>query len=250
MTFEAIQAIGAVLQHAQGPLTVSQVQAAVVGRTNAAGAKRFAGELRKLLVEQPALPGIHAWPKYGVSQVYCSRPLRSCVEEALLRAVEREPLTVPKGAKAVRKALRLISDTRALTEVRAVGRDLAATKQLLLFAATRQSPIFVSWIWLKAQAPADSPPGTLESVLPGVVQRLQPGAGNFVRVDRLRNAPEVRAVLDKAVIRLADTRQLVLARYDGPRPVPDQGKCDYVEDESGELFIGVALPRMERVDER
>jgi hypothetical protein len=250
MTFESIQDVRSVLQHAQGPMTASQVQAAVVGRTNVAGAKRFAGELRKLLAEQPALPEIHVWPKYGVSQVYCSRPLRSLVEGALLRALEREPLTVPKGAKAVRKALRLISETRALTEVRAAGRDLAASKQLLLFAATRQSPILVSWVWLKAQAPAESPSEALEWMLPGVVQRLQPGAGNYVRVDRLRNAPEVRAVLDKAVIRLADRRQLVLARYDGPQPVPDDEKWDYVEDERGELFAGVALPRMERADER
>ena len=249
MTSASIQDIGAVLQNAQGPLTVNQVHAAVIGRTSSADVKRFAGELKKLLAEQPALPGIHMWPKYGTSQVYCSRPLRSCLEVALLRALEREPLTVPKGAKAVRKALRLISETRALSEVRAAGRDLAATKRLLLFAATRQSPVFVSWVWLKAQAPADSPSAMLESVLPGVVQRLQPGPGNFVRVDRLRNAPEVRAVLDRAVIRLADARQLVLARYDGPRPVPDNEKSDYLEDERGELFAGVALPRMERVDE-
>ncbi len=250
MTHESIRDIGAILECAQGPLTVSQVQAAVAGRVNAAGARRFAGELRKLLAEQPALPGIHAWPKYGVSQVYCSRPLRVCVVEALLRALEREPLTVPKGAKAVRKALRLISETRALSEVRAAGRDLAATKQLLVFAATRQSPIFVSWAWLKEQAPADSPTAALESVLPAVVQRLQPGAGNYVRVDRLRNTPEVRAVLDRAVIRLADTRQLVLARYDGPRPVANGEESDYVEDERGELFAGVALPRTERVDQQ
>jgi hypothetical protein len=249
MTFESIEAVGAVLQRAQGPLTVNQVQAAVVGRTNAAGAKRFAGELRKLLVDQPSLPGIHMWPKYGVSQVYCSRPLRACAEEALLRALEREPLTLPKGATAVRKALRLISEARALSEVRAATRDLAAAKQLLLFAATRQSPILVSWVWLKAQAPADSASAMLETVLPGVVQRLQPGVGNFVRVDRLRNSPEIRAFLDRAVIHLADTRALVLARYDGPRPVPDEEKCDYVEDQSGELFIGVALPRREGVDE-
>jgi hypothetical protein len=80
------------------------------------------------------------------------------------------------------------------------------------------------------------------------VQRLQPGAGNYVRVDRLRSAPEVRAALDRAVIHLADMRALVLARYDGPRPVPDDEKWGYVEDDRGELFIGVALPRLERVD--
>jgi hypothetical protein len=59
----------------------------------------------------------------------------------------------------------------------------------------------------------------------------------------------VRAAFDTAVIHLADKRQLVLARYDGPRPVPDEEKWEYVEDDRGELFIGVALPRIERVDE-
>jgi hypothetical protein len=230
-------------------MTASQIQAAVAGRANAAAAKRFASELKKLVAEQPAPPGIYAWPKYGASQVYCSRPLRPCVEEALLRALEREPLTIPNGAKAVRKALRFVGEKRALAEVRAAGRDLAATKQLLVFAATRQSPIFVSWAWLKAQAPGELSSETLERALPAVVQRLQPGAANYVRVDRLRNAAEVRAAFDKAVINLADKRQLVLARYDGPRPVPDDEKWGYVEDDRGELFIGVALPRLERVDE-
>jgi hypothetical protein len=51
------------------------------------------------------------------------------------------------------------------------------------------------------------------------------------------------------VIHLADTRQLVLARYDGPRPVPDEEKWNYVEDDKGELFIGVALPRIEKAGE-
>jgi hypothetical protein len=230
-------------------MTVSRLHAAVEGRASATGAKRFDGELRKLLAEQPALPGIHAWPKYGRSQVYCGRPLRACAEEALLGALEREPLTVPKAAKAVRKALRFISEARALAEVRVAGRDLAAAKQVLQFAATRQSPIYVSWVWLKAQGPADSSSQSLERTLPGVVQRLQPGASNYVRVDRLRNTPEVRTVLDQSVIHLADTRQLVLARYDGPRPVPDEEKWNYVEDDKGELFIGVALPRIEKAGE-
>jgi hypothetical protein len=230
-------------------MTASQLQAAVEGRANAAGAKRFASELKKVVADGPAIPGIYAWPKYGASQVYCSRPLRSCVEEALLVALEREPQTIPKAAKAVRKALRFVGEKRASGEVRAAGRDLATSKQLLVFAATRQSPIFVSWAWLKAQAPGELSPGTLERALPAVVQRLQPGAGNYVRADRLRNAAEVRAVFDKAVIHLADNRQLVLARYDGPRPVPDEEKWEYVEDDRGELFIGVALPRIERVDE-
>jgi hypothetical protein len=249
MTLEEIQTIGVALLRAQKPMTASQLQAAVDGRANTARAKRFASELKKLAVAEPAIPGIRAWPKYGASQVYCSRPLRACVEEALLRALEREPLTIPKGAKAVRKALRLVGEKRCSAEVRAAGRDLAASKQLLVFAATRQSPIFVSWAWLKAQAPSQLPSHSLETTLLGVVRRLQPGAGNYVRVDRLRNAPEVRAALDRAAIQLADKRELVLARYDGPRPVPDEEKWEYVEDDRGELFIGVALPRIERVDE-
>jgi hypothetical protein len=36
---------------------------------------------------------------------------------------------------------------------------------------------------------------------------------------------------------------LVLAKYDGPRPVPDDQKWIYVEDQRGELFIGVAISR-------
>jgi hypothetical protein len=62
-------------------------------------------------------------------------------------------------------------------------------------------------------------------------------------VDQLRLAPEIRTIFDKAVIELADRREVVLAHFDGPYPVSADQKWNYVEDDKGELFIGVALPR-------
>ena len=83
----------------------------------------------------------------------------------------------------------------------------------------------------------------LASVIPRFVARLQQGPGNYVRVDHLRSVPEIRTIFDKTVIELADRRQLVLAHFDGPYPVPEDQKWIYVEDGTGELFIGVALLR-------
>ena len=75
------------------------------------------------------------------------------------------------------------------------------------------------------------------------VTRLQPGPGNYVRVDQLRQSPETRRLFDTAVIALADQGNLELAPYGGPRPEAEEERSRYVEDATGQLFIGVALPR-------
>lgn len=85
--------------------------------------------------------------------------------------------------------------------------------------------------------------GALASAIPAVVERLQSGLGNYVRVDHLRKAPEVRADLDRAVIQLARAGKLVLGRYEGPRPVPEDEEWAYIPGEGRDLFISVALPR-------
>jgi hypothetical protein len=66
-----------------------------------------------------------------------------------------------------------------------------------------------------------------------------------VRIDHLRNAPELLNPVDRAAIDLAEKGRLVLARYDGPRPVADEDKWRYIEDEQGDLFIGLAIRRVQ-----
>ncbi len=239
-----MQDVARVLERAPAPMKVAKIAEALGLKANSAKAKRFPGELRKLLAEQPESPGIYVWPKYGPSQVYCGRPLRSCVEEALLRVLDTEPLTVAKAVEAVRKALRLLSEKPALTEVRAAARELASSKRIVAIFLNRQTAKYLSHAWMARQIPPAARDTPIAAMIPAIVERLQTARGNYVRVDRLRNAPELRGLVDRAVIQLADAGELVLARYDGPRPDEDK-EWLYVKDNDGERFIGVALPRFQ-----
>ena len=107
-------------------------------------------------------------------------------------------------------------------------------------------------------AQAEGGEGSLRAVIPEVIARMQSGPGNYVRVDHLRMAPEIQAIFDKAAIELARAGKLVLGRYDGPRPIPEEDYHAYIhhripenvrglgphsERDEEDLFIGVALPR-------
>jgi hypothetical protein len=272
MTPEILLAAQAAVQRGNGPMTISRIRTEVarVIKTRIKTASEtpvkmpsatlFAQQLKEAFAGPPEQLGVYSWPKHGSSWIYCNRSLRTCIEEALLRALDREPLTAPKAAKAVRKALKYISETLALAEVKAAARELVASQQIVPVAPNRQCVMYLSRNWMAGQAvpPSAAVPasgtvspsgnGSVSSLIPAIVERLQPGPGNYVRVGLLRNAPEIRGLVDSAVIQLADAGKLVLARYDGPRPVPDPDKWIYVEDERGDLFIGVALPRIEEVE--
>jgi hypothetical protein len=245
MTQELIQAAKSVLMRSAGPMTISQIKTALSREMKTPTSARLTKEIGKAFPEDRE---IQAWPRFGNNAVYCSRPLSACVEEGLLRALDDEPLTVVKAGKAVKKMVPYVSEARALKEVRGLLPRLAASGRIVRLAANRQSVMYLSLTWMAKQVRADIADDPLASVIPAVVARLQSVSGTYVRIDHLRNAPELRTVVDKAILRLADSSDLVLARYDGPLPVAEDQKANYVEDGSGELFIGVALPLVSTVD--
>ena len=76
------------------------------------------------------------------------------------------------------------------------------------------------------------------------------GLGNYVRVDRLKE--KYPNLTDAEIIKAADRRQIVLARYDGPRPPTEREvggpvEKNLIKDDAGEYFIGVATPRREKL---
>ncbi|MGB8259668.1 MAG: hypothetical protein WCE75_04930 [Terracidiphilus sp.] len=240
MTNELLQAAVAAVRRSSGPMTVSQIRTAVSRELKVPNKDRFAAEIRSGL---PGTDGISVWPEFGRSPVFCSRPLAACAEEALLRALEQEPLTAAKAGAAVKKALRYVSETRILKEVKVLLGRMTASGAVIRLAAGRQSGMYLARTWMAKQARMDGGELFLRRAIPLAVARIQSGPGNYVRVDQLRAAPEIRAIFDQAVIELADRRELVLAHFDGPYPVPEERKQVYVEDGKGELFVGVALPR-------
>jgi hypothetical protein len=240
MTSELLEATKAVIQRSGSPMTISQIYTAVKKETKVPSKDRFSAEIRESL---PGNAGIYVWPEFRRSQLFCSRPLVSCVEEALLRALDEEPLTETKAVIAVKKALRKVPDKHIVKEIKVMLPQQTVSGAIVRLASGRQPAIYLSRNWMARRARADGDEGSLMLAIPGIVARMQSGPGNYVRVDHLRIAPEIRAVFDKAVIELADRRQVVLAHFDGPYPVPEDRKWTYVEDDKGELFIGVALPR-------
>jgi len=240
MTSELLEATKAVVQRTAGPMTIGQIITAVKREMKVPNKDRFSAEIKESL---PGAAGIYTWPEFRGSPLFCRRTLIACVEEALLRALDEEPLTATKAGSVVKKALRYVSGKQILKEIKVLLPRQAASGAVLRLAVGRQSAIYLSRSWMAKQVRVDAGEELLASVIPRVVARIQSGPGNYVRVDHLRSAPEIRTIFDKTVIELADRRQLVLAHFDGPYPVPEGQKWIYVEDEKGELFLGVALPR-------
>lgn len=224
----AIDACIALLKQSAAPLTVSEIAGSCGKKKNPKFNKQLAHELTRISADS----GIYEWPKRGSSRIFCSRPLREQVEAAFMNALAEEPLTAAKAAKRVSKALPRISEKTALKEIKSLAPLLISAQRILAFPVNRQSAPYFSFAWLERLVLSRSPEPQLSdfmaaAILEGVRQ-LQSGAGNYVRVDHLRNTPLVRRIFDKAAIDSADAGKLVLARYDGPRPVPDDAKANYV----------------------
>jgi hypothetical protein len=222
-------------------MTVSQIITAVKGQMKVPNKDRFSAEIKESLPENA---GIYAWPKFGGSAVFCSRPLAACVEEALLKALDEAPLTETKAVIAVKKALRKVPEKYIVKEIKVLLPRQTVSGAVLRLAAGRQPGIYLSRNWMAEQARVDAGEELLAAAIQRVVASLESGPGNYVRVDQLRMAPEIRAFVDKAVLKLARAGKIVLGRYEGPRPVPVDEEWVYVHGEQGELFIGVALPRL------
>lgn len=243
MNVELRDACIAAVQQADGPLTAAQIGAAAA----ALGGKKPGGkDVAEALSQLPADSRVSEWPKRGRSRIFAKVSFRNAVEDAFVKALDEEALTVPKAARPVSKLLKQVSESSALAELKKVAPQLAAAKRVLRVAVNRQSVAYLSFGYLERQIPAHGPESSLADSILAVVERLQSGPGNYVRIDHLRNAPELRRRVDDAAIELAEKGKLVLGRYDGPRPVPDEEKWNYLEDSRGELFIGLALRRNER----
>jgi len=241
MNSELQDACIAAVQQAEGPLTASQIGAAARGGKKP-GAK-FTREVAEALSQLPDESGIREWPRHGRSRIFAKTSFREGLENAFLKALDAEPLTVPKAAKPVSKLLQRVSESHALAELKTAAPQLASARRVLQVAMNRQSVVYLSFDYLQRLIPARGPESSIADSILAVVERLQSGPGNYVRIDHLRNTLEMRKPVDDAAIELAEKGRLVLGRYDGPRPVPEEDKWNYIEDRRGELFIGLALPR-------
>jgi hypothetical protein len=223
------------IQKAKKPISLSEIGAACLGRSKP-NAKLL--EVLKHLAGQTV---IHQWPTYRRSQIFCSQSLRAAIEDAFVATLDDAPQTVARAAKPISQLLGRVSEKSVLADLRGVAPKLAAARKIIQVPVSRQSVVYMSISYLGRLAP----PSSIEKLILDVVARLQPGAGNYARVDQLRQSVEIRRFFDAAVIALADQGKLVLAPYGGPRPETDEEKSRFLEDAAGQLFIGIAFPRKE-----
>lgn len=249
MNDEFSAACRSALQLAGTPLTLPQLAAAMQGGKKPT--PKFTQELLERLRTLPKESGIFEWPKRGQSILFSDVSLRAATEDAFLTALAKQPLTVGQAAKPVSKLLRKVSEKRALVELRVAAPSLAAQKRVLQIAVNRQTVVYLSFAYLgNLQSQERAQPETKAVISTGIlhaVARLQSGPGNYVGVDLLRHASELVEIIDNAALSLAMDAKLILARYDGPRPIPDDEKWCYIHDERGEIYIGAAIPREERM---
>jgi hypothetical protein len=227
------------LQTTSKPMSLSEIGAACLGRSKP-NVKLI--EALQQLTDQAA---IYEWPSYRRSRIFSERPLRSAVADAFVALLDGAPLTIAKAARPVSQALGRVSEGRVLAELRGVATKLAEARKIVQAPVNRQSVVYISIPYLERLLPAKSAAHTIERLIVAAVKGLQSGPGNFVRVDELRKSRALRDVVDTIIISLAERGKLILGHYGGPRPQNDEEKSRYLEDSKGQLFVAVAIPRIE-----
>lgn len=238
-----LQACVAKLRESDEPLTVSAIRDRLdkALRFPLAGMKEVGRELDGAAVAK--------WPAYRSQKArYWHRELADCVLESVLEFLSCKPATLEQSAGEIRKHLPGVSKARTETEVKTILPGLLADGRVHQEVLARKAWYF-SQVWARGIGGSTDGPlkeeDELKKAVLQSVESLESAPGNYVAVYKLRIASAVNTRFDEAVIALAEEGRLVLTEYDGPRPVPDEKAHEYVKDEQGRLYIGIARPRRE-----
>lgn len=196
-----------------------------------------APEVEPLLLEKARAGEIHEWPPDSRGRLrFWNRALPQCLRDAVESALLEKPCTLPQAVAKVKPRLPGVAAPLVKSEVARLLQSLHGQGILHCEVFGRQAQYFSREWARKISGSAES----LEQAIFAAVRQFEPGAGNYVAVYKLRTAPPVKARFDKALIALADRGQLILADYDGPRPVPEERAADFAEDAEGRLYVGAA----------
>jgi hypothetical protein len=204
-------------------------------------ARRFpqsqAPEVERLLLEKSRDGAIHEWPSDSRGRArFWNRAFLQCLRDAVETALLEKPCTLPQAVAKSKPHLPGVGAALVKFEVARLLQSLNGQGILHCEVFGRQAQYFSREWARKVSGSAEN----LEQAILAAVRRLEPGAGNYVAVYKLRAAPTVKAQFDKALIALADRGLLVLTDYDGPRPVPEERAADFAEDAEGRLYVGAA----------
>jgi hypothetical protein len=135
-----------------------------------------------------------------------------------------------------------VSGTKAGEEARRQLRRLSTDEKLIEITTNPRTKVYFSRDWLRQLVGRRGVDALSEAIL-AAVERLESRRGNYVAVDEVRASAAVRKAFDKTAVQLACEGYLVLGGYDGPRPIPEEQRAEFVEDDHENLYIGVARPR-------
>ena len=230
-----IAACAAKINEAEKPLALSKI------RLQLPKPLRFKPAESAEVEQQLAAGQIAKWPVgRGPKILYWHRSLPECAAEALLDFLSLKPAAFEDAVKAVRPRLHKVSKAVAETELKTILPGLLADGRLYQETLGRKI-----WYFSPVWAQRIGGQSALRNAVLQAVEMLESAPGNYVAVYKLRTAPAVNALFDKAAIALADEGRLVMTDYDGPRPVADEKAHEYVKDAEGRLYIGLARPGRE-----
>ena len=197
-------------------------------------------------------PGVHGGEESG--QMAKGAAMRKWAKaKAAQQAAPPPPAAPPVAAQ---------PDTNPLTDVAPTIKvpEPSAAAQPAPAVATTPAPTTLEdqpRAPLPPEMAAQVPPAAAQPAVPDItsaVSGLQPGPGNLVRIDKLREQfPGLtKEQFDKTALESARNGNLVLSRYDGPREngspsLPGLTPNHVVTDELGQHYIGAAIPRVESI---
>ena len=196
--------------------------------------------------------GAHKWPpQRGAASRYWHHTVAGHISAVLVENLDRQPLTLALAAGLIKASI--LSKDRAVVEVKTqlllleelqVRQQVLADKKIWYFSkAWAQRLADASPVSSNVSSTLSSP--SFKDAIVRSIEALESGPGNYVPVYKLRLASGANAHFDRQIVELADENRLVMTAYNGPRPVPEEQAHDYVQDEQGRLYIGIARPRKE-----
>ena len=216
--------------------------------------KRQENEVARLLTNAARQGRLHAWP--ARSGAHTRRFGAQSYAEALLgkvlEALREEPATAPQARQRVPRRLPC-HRSQVAGDVQPALEALVHDKEIVPYSPNRNTTIYFSRVWLARQAAPASPeppaPAATEEppspplagAILAAVRELEPGRGNYVGVGDVRRSEPVKRAFDAAALALARAGHLVLASYDGPWPIPEDRRHEFVEG-GGEGYIYMACP--------
>jgi len=231
----------AVVRVAEKPLSIKEI------REQLPKEKRFPEKQEKDIVsalrQLPESAGIVSWPNFGSQRnLFWNKSFAEAVRETLPQVLDDAPMTATQVMDALQKKVKKASPSGLKKEVPPQLRMLTAQSDLIQVGKHYCAPGYLRRVLRIDTQPADRGDGQLADLVVDAVRELETAQGNYVSIPDLRNSATFRKAIDSAILSAVRKGGLVLARYDGPAPLPGE-RPDLLDAGEGAFFVGMARAR-------